>query len=137
MLRRFVSGAAVAAVAVACAAAILLNLPSVNRASVFPLVVLWLCAPAAWGVWAMLTPPGWAPRLLPAWGAVLGAVLGGFAAVVFNLPLVVFGVSLNFGLRLIGIPVAAALYFLLWIVVRRVYVELGSGTEVRERARAA
>ncbi len=137
MLRRFVSGAAVASVAIAIAAAVVLNVPSVNRERAFPLVVLWLCAPALWGVWAMLTPPGWMPRRLPAWGAVLGAIAAALGAVLLNLPLVVFGITVSVALRLLALPFAAAFYFLLWMIVRRVYEALQSEVSRQERAQAA
>ena len=124
MLKRFVSAAAVASVVTACAAAGLLNVPGIDRERVFPLLILWLCAPAAWGVWAMLAPPGWTPQRLPVWGAALGVVLGTLGAIVLNLPLLVFGVEVSLALRAIAVPLAACIYFLLWMVVRRVFVEL-------------
>lgn len=128
MLRRFVSAAAVASVVIAGAAVILLNVPGLSRERVFTLVILWLCVPAFWGVWAMLAPRAWTPQRLPVWGAVLGVVLGTFGAVVMNLPLLVFGQEVSLVLRAIAVPIVAGIYFLLWMVVRRVFVELQSSS---------
>ena len=137
MLRRFVSAAAVGSVAFAIAAVVMLNVPGLSRERVFPLIILWLCVPSLWGVWAILTPKAWTPQRLPVGGALLGIGLGTLGAVVLNLPLVIFGVELSAAFRTIGVPIAAAIYFLLWMVVRRVYVELQPRVEPQERAHAA
>jgi hypothetical protein len=128
MLRRFVSAAAVASVLIAGAAVILLNVPGLSRERVFTLVILWLCAPAVWGVWAMLAPRSWTPQRLPVWGAVLGVALGILGAIVMNLPLLLFGQEVSLVLRAIAVPIVAGIYFLLWMVVRRVFVELQSSS---------
>ncbi len=85
----------------------------------------------------MLTPPGWVPRRLPAWGAVLGAIAATLGAVVLNLPLAVFGITVSVALRILALPFAAAFYFLLWMIVRRVYDELQPEASRQDRAQAA
>lgn len=139
MLKRFVSAASVASVAVACAALVILAVPGISRERVFPLLVVWLCAPAVWGLWSMLAPRAWTPKYLPAWGALLGLFAGTGAALVLNLPARVFGQDVPLGLRAVAALVVVAFYYLLWMVVRRVLQELQpqSGPPDRGAARGA
>ncbi len=137
MLRRFASGASVAAVAIACAAAGMLNLPILSREHAYPLVVFWLCVPAVWGVWAIVAPRRWTPHRLPVWGAVLGVLAAILGVMVLNLPLVVFGLTLSLAVRAVSIPLAAVLYYVLWMIVGRVYAALEPRPAGQERARAA
>lgn len=139
MLRRFVSATTVASVAIACVAIVVFAVPGVSRERVFPLLLVWLCAPAVWGLWAMVAPRAWVPRFLPAWGALLGLLAGTGAVFVLNLPSRVFGQQIPLGLRPVAVLVVAAFYYVLWMLVRLVLAELQLQADPKDRgaARAA
>ncbi len=60
-------------------------------------------------------------------------VAAAFGAIVLNLPLVVLGLEASWALRFVSLPLAAVLYYLLWMVVRRVYIELQPEAEPKVR----
>jgi hypothetical protein len=125
MLQRFVAASAVAGVLIACGAVVL---SSVVR--VYPLhdpallTVLWCMVPVVWGVWAVLIPSKLMPTQLPEWGAVLGFILSAFGGFILNVPMKVTDVYLRMRWRGLGVLVAIAVYYLLWMVVRAVYTRL-------------
>ena len=126
MLRRFVSAASVASVAVLLAALAVYITPGIRVQRIVPLIVAWLCAPAIWGIWALLAPKTWVPERLPAWGAVLGLAAGIFAYFVANAPLRMFDQELPIGYRAAGIPVVVVIYYLGWMIVRAVLKRLSA-----------
>ena len=126
MVRRFVSAAAVACVAVACLAVTVYLLPGINREHVFALLLVWLCAPTVWGVWAMLTPKSWVPARLPSWGAALGVIVGVFAAFFVDVPFRLAGLTLSFRQRALAIVPMVVVYYLLWMIVRGVLAKVSA-----------
>lgn len=133
MLHRFVSAAVVASVAIAFGAVALLGAKHMwTLQNVHQLALIWCCVPLVWGVWAILTPRTWMPARLPWWGAILGAlavISGGF---VLNMPLQLTGVQVSIPYRVLGGVLGVALYYVFWLVVRIVYVDL-RGPEEAER----
>jgi len=124
MLKRFASASTVAAVAAAVAALVVLMFPGIRLAQFSPLLVIWCCAPCAWGVWAMLAPSGWVPERLAIWGAMLGVLVGFLAAFVLNLPLRVFGVATPVAVRAAGVAIIVIFYFIFWRLVGVAYRKL-------------
>jgi hypothetical protein len=124
MLKRFASASMVAAVAVTVAVLVVLVLPGLTVAQFAPLLVIWCCAPCAWGVWAMLAPSGWVPERLAIWGAILGVVAGVLAAFVLNLPLRVFGAVTPVTARAAGVAIIVFFYFIFWRFVGIAYRKL-------------
>lgn len=138
MLRRFVAASAVAGLAIACAA---ITLATLARMYTFHhpmmLTVLWCMVPAIWGVWAMLTPSRWMPSRLPEWGALLGLLVVFFATFVLNVPARMTDTYLEARWRGLGVLVGVAMYYLLWMVVRAVYMRLSMPAEVKTFKKAA
>lgn len=132
MIRRFVSGSAIASLGIACAALIVLLAPGLGERS-YPLAFLWCFAPLAWGVWAALAPPKWVPDRLPVWGAILGLMLGVLVMFVLNMPYRVLGVVVPVILRAAGVIGAGVFYYLLWMLVRLAYRSLGIPAPVAEK----
>ena len=128
MLNRFASATAVAAIVLAFLALVLRIVsrpaPGWSLQEFSPIILLWCFVPAVWGIWAMLTPRAWFPKRLPLWGAILGCVLVVFGALVFNLPLRVFGVDLSLTFRAAVGIIPVVIYYLLWMGVRTVYLRL-------------
>jgi hypothetical protein len=131
MFDRFAAAVVVASCAVAFAALILqfIPVPSGFEGRAL-LATVWCLVPPLWGVWAMLTPRAWMPRRLPLWGAILGLMAGTLAAFVLDFPARVAAVNLTVLQRSLVLPAAAGLYYLLWIVVRRVCEALRRGKTV-------
>ncbi len=130
MLQRFVSGAAIAAVAIACAAFAVLIIPGITWQRAYPLALLWCFAPLGWGIWAMLAPRGFVPHRLPIWGAILGLIAGTLAAFVLNIPSRVLGQSAPATLRGVGVIAIVVVYYALWTLVRAVYQALATTQSV-------
>ncbi len=121
MLQRFVAATAIASLAIALGACALLVIPTLPLQKTYPLTILWCLAPLAWGVWSLLAPAAWVPRLLPLWGAILGVIAGSLATFVLNLPSRVFGATIPVPLRGIAVIVMVVFYYLLWMLVRITY----------------
>lgn len=121
MMQRFASASAVAAVVIAVVAGAfsLLSTPDVEGRYV--LTSVWCMVPLVWGLWALLTPAGWMPDRLPVWGAVLGGLAGVMVFLVLRLPQRFAGVPLPGRVAWLGVPLAVAVYYLLWIAVRRAH----------------
>jgi hypothetical protein len=130
MFRRFVSGSAIASIAIALAAVVLLLAHGLAAQRFYPLTTMWCFAPAVWGLWAMIAPAAWVPQRLPIWGAVLGLIAGLLASFVLNLPFRVLGVTVPTIWRAVAVVVIVVLYFLLWMLVRLAYRALGAPTSV-------
>ena len=126
MFHRFAAGSSVAAVAIGAAAMIALLIPGLplERLAFVPLI--WCVVPAAWGIWAMLTPRSWLPERLPGWGAILGAIAALLGAFVLNIPARVAQQEVPASLRMWAIPIAAVAYYLLWLLVRAAYRSLNA-----------
>ena len=120
MLQRFAAGSLVASVLVACAALIVIVTPGLGPQRAYPLTTLWCFVPAVWGLWAVIMPNTWFPQRLPLWGAILGLVLGQFAALALNVPHAVFGVDVSPLARGLAGVIIAGVYYLLWMLVRLV-----------------
>jgi hypothetical protein len=127
LFQRFAASTAVASVAIAIAVFILWCVPGLNFSRIYPLLMFWCVAPAAWGIWATLTPSTWMPKRLPLWGSILGLIAGSLAAFVLNLPWRLFGVAVPLGWRAVAVIVMATFYYLLWMLVRAAYRSLASG----------
>lgn len=127
MLRRFAAASIVASIAVAIATVVVLGILRVSPQRISLALGAWAIAPCAWGLWAMLSPAKWVPQRLPIWGMTLGIIAGVGALLVLNIPLFVLGVSLPPMARAVGVLVAAAFYYGLWMAVRSVYSSLGVG----------
>jgi hypothetical protein len=130
MFRRFVSGSAIASIAIAFAALVVLLTHGLGAQRFYPLTIVWCFAPLVWGLWAMLAPSGWVPQRLPIWGGILGLIAGVLAAFVLNLPSRVLGVTVPVILRGVGVVVIVAFYYFLWMLVRIAYRSLGTPTAV-------
>ena len=124
MMNRFASASAVAAVAIAVGAVTLVFLLDPLPEAGYRLTRLWCVVPAFWGLWAMITPKAWVPERLPVWGAILGLIAGLLAIFVLNIPAQVVGVQLPMTARGLGVLLAIAFYYLLWLLVRAVYRSL-------------
>jgi len=115
---------------IACAVLVILLTQGGAVQKFYPLLTLWCFAPLAWGIWAMLAPSSWVPQRLPIWGAILGAVAGLLAFFVLNMPLRVFGVAAPVIWRGAGVVMIAAVYYLLWMLVRLAHRHLAIPTSV-------
>jgi len=130
MFRRFVSGSAIASIAIAFAVLVLLLVHGLAAQRFFLLTAMWCFAPLVWGLWAMIAPSSWLPQRLPLWGAILGLLAGVSAFVVLNLPLRVLGVTAPVILRGVGVVVIVVFYYFLWMLVRMAFRSLGTPTPV-------
>lgn len=130
MLRRFAAAASVASILVACAATIIGLLPADVREQAIPVLLAWVCLPAIWGAWATLTPQTWTPDRLPVWGSLLGVLAGLGAVFLVDAPKRLLGFEANLGERIAAVVAFAALYFLLWTVVRKVLLSLTASAEL-------
>jgi hypothetical protein len=124
MLVRFASAALVVCVAIALAAAVISVLMPVPPEKLFPLLTFWCIAPVAWGIWAMLAPGSWVPRLFPLWGAFLGVIAGVLCEFVLHLPTVVLGFHFSVLESLLAVLVMAGFYAALWLLVGLAYRSL-------------
>ena len=122
MLQRFVAASATASIAIAFGALGLILMPALPIARTYPLTVVWCFVPLAWGVWALIAPAAWAPKRLPLWGAILGLIAGSLGALVLNLPSRILGEAVSIPVRAVAVIVMAVVYYLLWMVVRRLSV---------------
>ena len=127
MFQRFAAGTAIASIAIAIAAVILSLTPALKFERIYPLTILWCCAPLAWGVWVVLTPSAWMPKRLPLWGAILGLFAGSMAAFVLNLPSRFLGEPVSILVRATAVLVMTLFYYLMWMLVRGAWRRL-SGT---------
>jgi hypothetical protein len=100
--------------------------PEVTLERFAPVLILWCVVPVVWGLWAMLTPRTWFPERLPLWGAILGVVAASLAMFVANLPSRMRGEPVPAEWRGAGVAVLVVVYYLLWILVRRVYRTLAA-----------
>jgi hypothetical protein len=123
MFFRFASGSAIACIVIAIAALVVMLTPGLF-ARVQPVAIIWCFVPLAWGIWAVLAPGSWVPRRLPHWGAVLGLIAGLLGALVLNLPARVLGLTLAVPWRTVAVLVMTAVYYFLWMLVRRAYLSL-------------
>jgi len=128
MFRRFVSGSAIASIAIAFGALVILLMPVVIRERIYPVMIAWCFVPAVWGLWAMSAPAGWVPQRLPLWGAILGLMAGLLAAFVLDLPSRILGVTVPVTFRGVAVVVAVVFYYFLWMLVRAAYRSLGNPT---------
>jgi hypothetical protein len=118
MFKRFAAGTAIAAIVVAMAALVVALIPGLTFERIYPLTIIWCCAPFAWGVWALLTPSAWMPKRMPLWGAILGLMAGSLAAFVLNLPSRFAGTAVPATWRVVAVLVITSLYYLMWMLVR-------------------
>jgi hypothetical protein len=130
MFRRFVSGSAVASIAIAFAVLVLLLTPAAIQERIYPLTVVWCFVPAVWGLWAMFAPARWVPQRLPLWGAILGVMGGVVAAFVLNIPSRISGETAPLALRGVALVVIVLFYYFLWMLVRVAYRSLGTPSSV-------
>lgn len=122
MLRRFVAASATAAVLVTFAVLILFAVARAPLERASPVLLLWCLAPAVWGVWAILAPTRW--LALPLWGALLGLILATTALVILDLPQRIFDLPLSPFLRLLGVLLLGAFYYVAWSIVSVVHAAL-------------
>jgi hypothetical protein len=125
MMQRFASASAVAAVVIGLASGAFSMLSTPDPGGRYVLTSVWCAVPLVWGLWAMLTPAGWMPDRLPAWGAVLGGLAGVMVFLVLRLPQRFAGVPLPEWAAWAAVPLAVAVYYLLWTAVGRAYGVLG------------
>ena len=85
----------------------------------------------------MLTPNRSMPVRLPEWGAVLGVVVAFIALFVANIPQQMTDTYLGSRWRGLGVLIGVAVYYLLWMVVRAVYLRLARAAEIKEFKKAA
>ncbi len=138
MLQRFVSASFVASIGIACAAVGLLAAKHIwTLHNLHQIAMIWCCVPLIWGVWAMLTPRTWMPERLPLWGAILGLLASLNVLFVLNLPQVILDQSISVMYRALGVVVAVAGYYVLWMIVRAVYRALRTPAEVKTFKMAA
>ena len=126
MLTRFASAVCVASHAVALAAVVALLVAQPRPEALYRLTSLWCIVPAAWGVWAMLAPRTWVPKHLPAWGALLGLLLGSVVIFALDLPAQFLSEPLPAAARGLAVLILTAFYYCLWMLVRMVFRLLGS-----------
>jgi len=124
VLQRFAAASAVASLAIAVGVALVALTPFFKLQDIYPLPILWCFVPAVWGIWALIAPAAWVPERLALWGAVLGLIAASLAAFVLNLPFRVLGVVISLPGRGVAVVVMTVLYYLLWLLVRRVYRHL-------------
>jgi len=122
MLQRFVVASATASIAIAFGALALILIPALPIARTYPLTIVWCFVPLAWGIWAMIAPAAWVPTRLPLWGAILGLIAGSLGAFVLNLPLRILDEAASVPVRAVAVVFMAVVYYLLWMVVRRLSV---------------
>jgi hypothetical protein len=128
MLSRFLAAASVGSVVIAFASLILLLIPLPTRPSgAYLLTTVWCLVPVVWGIWAMMAPPAWPLERLPIWGAILGLIAGTIAAFVLDIPARVVDVNPTVLQRMLVLPVAMVLYYVLWMVVRKLCQNLSRG----------
>lgn len=138
MLHRFVSGSVVASVVIAFGAVALLAAKHIwTLQNVHQLALIWCCVPLLWGVWAILTPRTWMPERLPWWGAILGVLVATSGGFILNMPLRITGVHVSVAYRALGGVLAVALYYLFWLVVRIVYMDLRGPAEAEREFKTA
>lgn len=140
MLHRFAAGSVVASVAIAIGAAAMLLVSAAAMIRFYPVVHLWCLMPVVWGVWTMVTPRTWMPHRLPMWGAILGFFVALNGVFVLDVPGRVMGTTATPMLgRVIGLIFAIAAYYLLWMLVRKVYLSLTTTIrpETKERGKSA
>lgn len=121
MLRRFASAVSVASVAIFVATIILQFIPDFPIDSRYLLTTIWCLIPLVWGLWALLIPKSWLPKLIPLWGAILGLILGMIAIFIIDIPMQVQDEPISNVLRGVLIILATILYYLLWLLVRWMY----------------
>jgi hypothetical protein len=121
MLKRFAAAASVASVAIAGASLTVILIPAFTVERFGRVMSVWCVVPAVWGLWAMITPKSWIPQRLPTWGAILGVIAGALAIFVLDLPSEIAGTTLQMWMRLVGMLLPIAGYFLLWMAVRAAY----------------
>ena len=126
MLRRFVSGSAIASIGIAFGALVVLLAPAVTQQRIYPLTVVWCFVPAVWGLWTMFAPVAWVPQRLPQWGAILGVIAGVLAAFLLNLPSRVSGQVVPVTFRAVAVALIVVIYYFLWMLVRLAYRSLGT-----------
>ena len=124
MLIRFASAAIVAAIAIAIGATLAPMVFIVHPEGFAQVTRLWCVIPALWGVWAMLAPSAWVPARLPHWGALLGLGIGVVVLLVLNAPQRVFYLHFPVEARVGGVLLIGGFYYLLWLLVRRVYLAM-------------
>lgn len=129
MLIRFAAAATVASVAIALGSLLVPFLLIFNPEGFGLVTRLWCLLPALWGVWAMFTPRAWMPGRLPQWGAILGLLLGAVALLIFNLPARAFYLHLPAQVRIGGVLLAGAFYYLLWLLVRKVCLAMTQASQ--------
>ena len=78
----------------------------------------------------MLTPQSWRPRRMPLWGAILGLMAGLLAVLVLDLPARLGGEPVPAWLGGVAVLFATGAYYLLWLLVRRVYGALTAPSPV-------
>jgi hypothetical protein len=126
MFHRFAAASAIAAIVVGVAALVVVLIPGFPLERFSPVMLVWCFVPAAWGLWAMLAPRGWVPERFALWGAILGVIGGLLGAFVLNLPARVAQQEVPASLRVWAVPIAAVIYYLLWLLVRRAYRSLSA-----------
>ncbi len=125
MIQRFASASSVACVAIAIAASGLRLASFSNLEELYLVTTIWCVAPLVCGLWAIVIPRPWLPERLPAWGAILGLILGLAAIFVLKLPSPLIGAALPLSLKTVGVLLAVVAYYVLWMLVRAVYRSLG------------
>lgn len=129
MLRRFAAAATVASILVVCAAMVIELLPADIREQAIPVLLAWVCLPAIWGAWAMLTPQSWIPERLPVWGSLLGVLAGVGAVFLVDAPKRLLGFEASVVERIAAVVFFSCFYYLLWTAVRAVYRSLAATAE--------
>ena len=138
MVRRFAAASMVVSCLLALGGSSLIIIRLLTGQRFYQIAPLWCLLPFIWGLWAVLTPRSWFPQRLPAWGAVLGAIVSVVGAFVIDVPLRMFGLSIPGALKLLAVVFAALIYYVLWMIVSRIYDALATnGTPTTAAARAA
>jgi len=130
MIQRFASASAVASLLIALGVGGLRLTPVSSLESCYLLTSIWCVVPLAWGLWAMLTPKGWHPQRMPLWGAILGLIAGLLAVLVLDLPARFRGEPVPAWVGGAGVLLAVGAYYLLWLLVRRLYRALTAPSPV-------
>ena len=125
MLRKFVAATFVPCVVIPIATLILLLAPiRLERTYLLPL--MWCFAPLAWGIWAIVAPGSWFPHRLPLWGAILGLAAGSVASFGLDIPSRILGAAVPTFARAVVVLLIMVFYYLLWMLVRKVYGSLAT-----------